>query len=71
MKLSELQGTPAFVGETEFQDLENLTEHVKLYIYMAKPVFNNDALQVSKLTRLSTMMKYFKNNHLSGQNPLC
>jgi len=42
-----LAGSPTFVGETEFIDPENESEHVKIYIYMAKPEFNEQALQVS------------------------
>mmetsp|Transcript_30324 Transcript_30324/g.40291 ORF Transcript_30324/g.40291 Transcript_30324/m.40291 type:complete len:213 (-) Transcript_30324:54-692(-) len=34
-----------FVGETEFIDPDNEAEHVKLYIHMAQPVFNDDRLQ--------------------------
>ena len=72
LELSELKGNPVFVGETEFLDPDNESEHVKLFIYMAKPVFNEDSLQVSfQLKSVSSVMKYFKNNHLSGQNPLC
>lgn len=40
-----MAGSPTFVGETEFIDPENESEHVKIYIYMAKPEFNEQALQ--------------------------
>lgn len=44
LELSNLQGKPTFVGETEFIDPENDAEQVKIYIYMAKPEFNDQAL---------------------------
>lgn len=44
LELSKLTGSPVFVGETEFLDEEE-NEHVKLYIYMAKAEFNDEALQ--------------------------
>lgn len=47
LELAQLQGKPTFVGETEFVDPENESEQVKIYIYMAKPEFNDQALQVS------------------------
>lgn len=47
LELSEKAGNPTFVGETEFIDPENESEQVKIYIYMAKPEFDDQALQVS------------------------
>lgn len=45
LELSEKAGNPTFVGETEFIDPENESEQVKIYIYMAKPEFDDQALQ--------------------------
>ena len=36
-----------FIGETEFAIPEKESEKVKLYIYLAAPKFNDDALHVS------------------------
>ena len=49
MDLSEFQEskTNLFIGETEFVHPDNEQEQVKIYIYMAKPDFNNEQLQVS------------------------
>ena len=75
MPLSERSSSaPApFIGETEFIDPENESEQVKIYIYLATPVFNDEKLQVSiysigivrevlaATVRWLSMMKYFKN----------
>ena len=37
-----------FIGETEFIDPDNESEHVKMYIHMAQAEFNDDKLEVSK-----------------------
>ena len=75
MEMSEraADSKACFVGETEFQDPENESEHVKMFIYLAQADFVEEALQVSQLApntlQLSqAMMKHFKNNHLSGQS---
>ena len=36
-----------FIGETEFTAPDDESEHVKMYIYLAQPEFNDAALQVS------------------------
>ena len=33
-----------FIGETEFIDPDNEAEQVKIYIYLAQPVFDDQAL---------------------------
>ena len=48
MPLSEKSGNAPFIDETEFTSPENEAEQVKIYIYLASPVFINEALQVSK-----------------------
>ena len=44
--LSDRQGDKSapFIGETEFIDPDNEAEQVKIYIYLATPVFNDEAL---------------------------
>ena len=72
MPLSEKSGNAPFIDETEFTSPENEAEQVKIYIYLASPVFVNEALQVSKNPfDLVKMMISFKNYHLSGQNLRC
>ena len=44
---AERDTSAPFVGETEFVDPDNTSEHVKIYIHMAQPVFNDEQLQVS------------------------
>lgn len=45
MPLSEKSGNAPFIDETEFTSPENEAEQVKIYIYLASPVFINEALQ--------------------------
>ena len=47
MEVAERSLDAPFVGETEFVDPDDESEHVKLYIHMAQPVFDDDRLQVS------------------------
>ena len=51
MEMSEraADSKACFVGETEFQDPENESEHVKMFIYLAQADFVEEALQVSQL----------------------
>ena len=46
VQLSDRQGDKSapFIGETEFIDPDNEAEQVKIYIYLATPVFNDEAL---------------------------
>ena len=55
MPLSEKSGNAPFIDETEFTSPENEAEQVKIYIYLASPVFINEALQVS------TALNFFTN----------
>lgn len=49
MEMSEraADSKACFVGETEFQDPENESEHVKMFIYLAQADFVEEALQAS------------------------
>lgn len=44
LDLSELNGKPQFIGETEFVAPDDEAEHVKLYIYLAQADFVDAAL---------------------------
>lgn len=45
MEHSNRDTTAPFVGETEFVDPDDSSEHVKIYIHMAQPVFHDERLQ--------------------------
>ena len=50
---SQRNKSAPFVGETEFIDPDNESEHVKIYIHMAQVEFLDDKLEVSKKTNAS------------------